>query len=64
MSYTRKTQDVYEVRGNYGYGDGYECATAAETWKEARGYLKDYRENKPGVPFKIVKTREPIEVAR
>jgi len=61
MPYVRKTKDYWEVQGNYGYGDSYECVTAADTRKEAQGYLKDYRQNEPGIPFRIVKKRECIE---
>lgn len=56
----RKTRDVWEVRGNYGYGHGFETVTAELTLSEARQRLREYRENEPGVPFKIVKTREPL----
>jgi len=56
----RKTRDVWEVRGNYGYGHGYEAVTAADTRQEALAYLREYRANEPGVPFKIVKTREAL----
>ena len=60
MAHTRKTRDVWEVRGNYGYGDGFECVTAEESRKEALQRLKEYRDNEPGTPFKLVKTREPL----
>lgn len=54
----RKTRDVFEVRGNYGHG--YEMVTAETTRKEANARLREYRENEPGVDFKIVVTREKI----
>lgn len=60
MPYTRKTVDEYEVQGNYGYGHGYECVTTEETRQEARQRLKEYRENEPGTPFRIVKKRVKI----
>lgn len=60
MARKRKTRDVWEVRGNYGYGHGWECVTAEVTRKEALARLREYRENEPGVPFKLVKTREEI----
>lgn len=53
----RKTEDEYEVQGNYGYGHGFECVTAETSFKEARERLKEYRENEPGFPFRIVKKR-------
>lgn len=60
MSKPRKTQDVYNVEGNYGYGHGFEIVTAATSWKEARSLIRDYRENEPGVAFRLRKTREKI----
>ena len=39
-----------------------ETVTAEETLSEARARLGEYRENEPGVCFKLVKTRERIEV--
>lgn len=56
----RLTRDIYEVHGNYGYGHGFECVTAEDTRKAAKARLKEYRENEPGVPFKIVAKRERI----
>lgn len=32
MAYKRKTEDVYEVVYNYGYGDGLEVLTQCSTW--------------------------------
>ncbi len=46
MAYIRKTRDTYDVEGNYGYGDGWEVVTAADTRKEAQDLRKDYRENR------------------
>jgi hypothetical protein len=62
MKYTRKTRDLFDIEGAYGYG--WECVTCEETRKGARERLKEYRENEPGTPFRIRKYREPIaEVA-
>lgn len=61
MAYKRKTRDVFEIRGNYGYGHGYETVCVEDTREEARKRLAEYRENERRVPFKIVVTREPIE---
>ena len=63
MGRERKTRDTFEVQGNYGYGHGYEVVTTEEDRIEARRALREYRENEPGVPFRIVKRRERIEVA-
>lgn len=61
MSYTRKTRDEWQVVGNYGYGHGYECVDALNTYTEARASLKVYKENERDVSFKIVKKRVKIE---
>lgn len=53
--YKRKTEDVYEIRGDYGHG--FECVTTEETRKAAREQLKTYRDNEPGIAFKIVVKR-------
>jgi hypothetical protein len=60
MTRTRKTRDIFEVHGDYGYGHGFECVTAEESWTEAKIRLNEYRDNEPGVRFKLVKTREKI----
>ena len=59
----RKTKDIFEVQGNYGYGHGFECVTSEETFSEARIRIKEYRDNEPGVPFRIKKKRERILTA-
>jgi hypothetical protein len=41
----------YEVQGNYGHG--YECVTSEATKAEANERLREYRENEPGVPFRV-----------
>jgi hypothetical protein len=55
-----KTRMLWVVQGNYGYGHGWEDVTATETWKEAKGYLREYRENERGVPFRTIRRREKI----
>jgi len=55
MAYQRKTRDEYEVQGKY-YGT-WELETTESTYKEAREQLKCYRENVPGVCFRIVTKR-------
>lgn len=61
MARRRKTRDVIDVRGNYGHG--FETVTAETSWGEARARLREYRENEPGIAFKLVHTRERIEVS-
>lgn len=58
MAYQRKTEDVFVVQGNYGYGFDDECAEL--TWKEVRARLKEYRANGTGV-YRVVKRREKID---
>lgn len=47
----------YEVQGNYGYGHGWECVTSEATKAEASERLREYRENEPGVPFRVRRVR-------
>lgn len=60
MAYVRKTRDEFEIRGNYGYGHGFETVTSETTRREARARLREYRENEPGVPFRLVCVRVPL----
>lgn len=55
--YIRKTKDEYELQCNYGYGDGWEVVVTEETLKEVRERKKEYVENMPQYPYKIVKKR-------
>lgn len=55
--YARKTQDEYILEGYYAHG--WELLTAEESWKEIRERRKEYRENEPGTPLRIVKRRVP-----
>jgi hypothetical protein len=59
MTYVRKTRDVWEVQGNY--GQGWECVTTENTWKEAREQVRVYRENEPQYPHRVKLVRERIE---
>ena len=52
MTYVRTTEDEFQIHGNY--GQGFEELTCEKTWEEAKQCVKDYRENEPGVPFKII----------
>lgn len=40
MAYKRKTEDVYEVVYDYGYGDGLEVLTQCSTMREAKAETK------------------------
>lgn len=59
MKHIRKTEDIYNIMGNY--GQGWEVVTAETDRKEARARLKEYNENEPQYPHKIIKKREKIE---
>jgi len=55
--YQRKTIDEYQI---WSYWEGWEEVCAAETYKEARELLKDYRDNERSTPHKLVKKRIKI----
>ena len=55
MAYERKTIDTWELQLNYGYG--WEYTLTEYTRKEARERLKEYRENQPQYPARLVKKR-------
>ena len=56
--YTRKTQDVWELQGHYGYG--WEMVTTEESRQEAKKNLKLYNENER-YPHRIIKKRVRVE---
>lgn len=60
--YVRRTSDEWEIQGNYGYGHGWEAVTTETSRDAARETIRLYRENEPGVPFRIVKRRVRIPV--
>lgn len=59
----RKTEDEYQIHGNYGHG--WEEVTSEATMKEARERLKEYRENERQASFKIVhkRVKKPVTEA-
>ena len=60
MAYQRKTRDYYDIEQNFGYGDGWEVVCAAETWREAKVALREYRQNQPEYAVRAVRKRERI----
>lgn len=58
MAYVRKTEDEFDIEGNYGFG--FELVTCETSRGVARDTLKAYRANEPGTPFRIRKHRVPI----
>lgn len=61
MAYQRKTEDEWQLHVNYGHG--WEHELSESTYKEARQRLKDYRDNCPQCPTKLVKRRVRIGAA-
>lgn len=59
MAYKRLTRDVWTVQGNY--GQGWEDVTAEDTRKECKERLKEYRENEPMYPHRMIVKRVRIE---
>lgn len=59
MAYVRKTEDEYDIEGNYGFG--FEIVTCETTYSEAKKRIKEYRANEPGISFRRVKHRVPVE---
>ena len=59
MAYERKTVDVYEVWGNYGYY--WEAVCEGENRASAIRLLKEYRENAPRYSYKLRHRRIPKE---
>jgi len=59
MAYQRKTQDIFVIESNYGYG--WEYTMEETTRKGGLLTLKEYRENQPEYPHRLIKKREKIE---
>jgi hypothetical protein len=57
MAYVRKTEDEFNILGNY--GAGFEIVTCETTRALARDTIRTYRTNEPCIPFKIIKKRVP-----
>lgn len=58
MAYKRKTQDLYYLMTNYGYG--WEAETCEESYKEIRQRYKEYALN-TNAKLRIIKRREAKE---
>lgn len=58
MARERKTIDRFDVEGDYGYGHGFEIVTSETTFSDGRLRLREYRENEPGIAFRLKKRRE------
>jgi len=60
--YIRKTADEYQIRQYTGPQYGWEEVTSEANRAEAKKSLREYRENQPEYPVKIVKVRIKLEV--
>ncbi len=58
MAYQRKTVDEYQLHVNY--GQEWEHEITEDSFREARARRREYRENCPEYPCKIVKRRVPL----
>jgi hypothetical protein len=58
MAYKRKTEDEYEIQGDY--GQGWEMVTTETNRSDVKANIKCYREGEPNICFRIVKKRVPI----
>lgn len=56
--YQRKTYDEWRLESNY--GNGWEEVLTESTYAEIKLRLREYRENAPEWPYRIVKRRVRI----
>lgn len=59
MPYERKTEDNFDVEQYT--PEGWECVTGATNRKEARQFMKEYKENQPEYSYRIRKYRTKKE---
>ncbi len=59
MSYERKTVDIWEIQGNYGYG--WDMLCWEETRADAKAQLRCYNENERNAMHRIRHRRIPKE---
>lgn len=62
-AYKRKTRDIYIIQQYTGPQYGWEDLCEEDEWREAYWRKKEYQENQPEYPVRIVKKRERIEEA-
>ena len=53
--YVRKTVDEWHTQGNYGCG--WETVTIDDNYADAKQMLRDYNENEPQYPHRLIKKR-------
>jgi hypothetical protein len=61
MTYIRKTRDEFQLHINY--GQGWEHEISEDTRKEAKQRQKEYRENCPQYPTRIICKRVKLNPA-
>jgi hypothetical protein len=59
MSYKRKTRDEWQLHVNY--GQGWEHEISEDSFREARDRRREYRENCPEYPVRLLCKRVRIE---
>ena len=59
MAYVRKTVDTWEIQGFYYCS--WELETTETSRKDAKERIKEYRQNMPRIPHRIIKKREKIQ---
>lgn len=57
--HARATEDEWHIEGLYDAVTGFETVTVESSRSEARATLRCYRDNEPGVAFRIKKCRVP-----
>lgn len=60
MTYKRKTRDLFDILQYTGPAYGWEVVNTEETREDGRRSRREYRENQPEYPVKMVKRRERI----
>ena len=55
--YVRKTHDEWHVQGYYCQEIGWESVSIDRTYEEGKQMLKDYNENEPQYPHRLIKKR-------
>lgn len=59
----RKTEDEWTIQGNYCNGNGWEDLCCETSWKDARNNVRLYRQEEPGVVFRVKRKRVPKRTA-
>ena len=59
MAHERKTVDVWEIQGNYGYG--WDMLCYEDSLKDAKAQLRCYIQNEPRADHRIKHRRIPKE---